>query len=324
MRMQGLHAVIGTAVALSFATSAAFGQSYPWKPIRLVIPVTPGGGVDAVARTVGQKLTAAFNQQVVVDNRPGAGGSVASDIVAKSVPDGHTLAIVTASHVTNASLYKKLPYDPIRDFAPISLLSVQPYLLVVNVSAPISNLKEFVAFARGKQGGISYASAGSGLLGHLSMELFRSLAGFEGVHVPYKGGAPALVDVMGGRVDAFFSTITSALPHVRSGRVRAVAVSSAKRHPQVADVPTIVESGYPGYDVLSWYALLAPAGTPKPVIARLHGETVKLLTSSEVKERMAADGAEPVSSTPQELAAYLNSEMVRWAKVIRQSGASAE
>jgi tripartite-type tricarboxylate transporter receptor subunit TctC len=289
-----------------------------------VIPVTPGGGVDAVARTVGQKLTAAFNHQIVVDNRPGAGGSVASDIVAKSVPDGHTLAIVTASHVTNASLYKKLPYDPIRDFAPITLLSVQPYLLVVNSSTPISNLKEFVTFAKGKQGGIAYASAGSGLLGHLNMELFKSLAGFEGVHVPYKGGAPALVDVMGGRVDAFFSTITSALPHVRSGRVRAVAVSSAKRHAQVPDVPTIAESGYPGYDVLSWYALLAPAGTPKSVIARLHGETVKLLTSSEVKERMAADGAEPVSSTPQELAAYLNSEMARWAKVIRQSGANSE
>jgi tripartite-type tricarboxylate transporter receptor subunit TctC len=201
---------------------------------------------------------------------------------------------------------------------------VQPYLLVVNSSTPISNLKEFVTFAKGKQGGIAYASAGSGLLGHLNMELFKSLAGFEGVHVPYKGGAPALVDVMGGRVDAFFSTITSALPHVRSGRVRAVAVSSAKRHAQVPDVPTIAESGYPGYDVLSWYALLAPAGTPKSVIARLHGETVKLLTSSEVKERMAADGAEPVSSTPQELAAYLNSEMARWAKVIRQSGANAE
>jgi tripartite-type tricarboxylate transporter receptor subunit TctC len=324
MHKPGVWAAIAASFAVLLMTNTAVAQSYPWKPIRLVIPVTPGGGVDAVARLVGQKLTAAFNQQVVVDNRPGAGGTVASDIVAKAVPDGHTLAIVTASHVTNASLYKRLPYDPVRDFTPITLLSVQPYLLVVNASTPVRNVKEFVAFAKAKPGGIAYASAGTGLLGHLSMEFFRSQAGFEGVHVPYKGGAPALVDVMGGRVDAFFSTITSALPHVRSGRVRALAVSSAKRHVQLPDVPTIAESGFPGFDVLSWYALLAPAGTPRPVVLRLHGETVQILGTNEVKERMAADGAEPLSSTPQELAAYLKSEMARWAKVIRQSGATAE
>ena len=320
-----LAAAIAATVAFTVTQSGEVrAQTYPTKPIRLVIPVTPGGGVDAVARLMAQKMTVAFNQQVVVDNRPGGGGIVASEIVAKGVPDGHTLAIVTASHVTNVSLHKKLSYDPIKDFAPITQLSVQPYLLVVNPAVPVKDVKEFVSFAQKKQGGITYASAGTGLLGHLNMELFKSLAKFDGVHVPYKGAAPALVDVISGRVDAFFSTITSALPHVRSGKVRALAVSSIKRHPQVPDVPTIAENGYPGYDVISWYALLAPAGTPRPVVAKLHEEMVKILKSPDVKERMAADGSEPVSSTPQELSAFLKAETSRWAKVIRASGATAE
>jgi tripartite-type tricarboxylate transporter receptor subunit TctC len=318
-------AALASAVAmLGAAASAPYAQTFPTKSIRIVLPVTPGGGVDAVGRLLGQKLTTALGQTVVIENRPGAGGNIAADIVAKAVPDGHTLAIVTASHATNPSLYKKLSYDPIRDFAPVTQLSVQPYLLVVSPTLPAKDVKELIALARTKQGGISYASAGAGLLGHLSMELLRSTAKFEGTHIPYKGAAPALVDVMGGRVDAFFSTITSALPQVRSGKVRALAVTSAKRHPQVPDVPTVAEQGYRGFEVISWYALLAPAGTPKPVVALLNRETVKILKTAEVKDRMAADGAEPVSSTPEELAAYIRSEMTRWAKVIRESGATAE
>lgn len=318
--------IVATVVAASLAPTfvGAAEPAYPTRPIRILIPVTPGGGVDAVGRLLAHKLTGVFNQQVIVDNRPGAGGNLASDIAAKANPDGHTLVVVTAAHVTNPSLYKKLPYDPVKDFAPITKLSIQPYILVLSPNVPSKDLKEFVAFAKGKPGGISYASAGTGLLGHLSMELFKSVARFEGQHIPYKGASPALIDLLGGRVDAFFSTITSGLPQVKAGKLRAVATTGARRSPQLPDLPTVAEQGYPGYEVISWYALLAAAGTPPAVVKRLNDETVKILKTPEVKQHMATDGAEPDWSTPEELSAYIKSEIQRWAKVIKESGASAE
>ena len=319
----GIFAAACMVLAFDTASGAA-SENYPAKPIRILLPATPGGGVDAVGRLLGHKLAEAFRQQVVVDNRAGAGGNIAAEIVASAAPDGYTLLLVTASHATNPSLYKKLSYDPLRDFAPITQLSTQPYLLVVNPALPIKDVRELIAYAKARPGGINYASAGTGLLGHLNMELLKSLGKFDGAHIAYKGGSPALIDVIGGRVDAFFSTITGALPLARGGKVRAIAVTSARRHAQVPEIPTVAEQGFPGYEVISWYALLAPARTPKPVIARLHQEAVKILKTPEVKEHMAADGAEPVSTTPEELTAYIKAEMSRWAKVIRESGATAQ
>ena len=296
---------------------------YPVKPIRFVLPVSPGGGVDAVGRLVGQELTNALKQQVIVDHRPGGGGNLAAEIVANATPDGYTLLLNAANHAINPSLYKNLSYDPVRDFSSVSKLSDQPYLFVLGSGVPAKDVKEFVALAKSKQGSMTYASVGAGLLSHLSMELLKHIAKFEAVHVPYKGAAPAFLDVLAGRVDAFFPTITSGLPHVKSGRVRAIAVTSAKRASIVPEVPTLAEQGYPGYEVLSWYALFAPAKTSPQVIKTLNTEVVKLLASQVVAERMAANGVEPVSSTPAELTAYVKSEKEKWEKVIKQSGITA-
>lgn len=304
-----------------FAISAE--QVYPTKPIRVVLPVSPGGGVDAVGRLVGQELTAALKQQVIIDHRPGGGGNISAEIVANATPDGYTLLLNAANHAINPSLYKNLSYDPVKDFSSVSKLSVQPYLFVVASNIPAKDVKEFVALAKSKQGTMTYASVGAGLLSHLSMELLKHIAKFEAVHVPYKGAAPAFVDVLAGRVNAFFPTITSGLPHVKSGRVRAIAVTSAKRASILPEVQALAEQGYPEYEVLSWYALFAPAKTPQHVIKILNTEVVKLLKLPSVVERMAGNGVDPVSSTPAELTAYVKSEKEKWAKVIQQSGITA-
>lgn len=308
----------------TWSTNALAAQAYPLRPVRIVLPVSPGGGVDAVGRLVAQELSAVLNQPVIVDHRPGAGGNISAQLVAKATPDGHTLLLAAANHAINPSLYKDLGYDPIKDFAPITKLSVQPYLFVIAAQVPAKDVKEFIAFARTRQGGVTYASVGAGLLSHLSMELLRSMAKFEAVHVAYKGAAPALVDMLAGRVDAFFPTITSSLPHVKSGKLRAIAVTSARRVALLPDVGTVAEQGFPGYEVISWYALLAPAGTPAHVVGLLNTQLVKILRSSEVRARMAATGAEPESSTPKELEAYIVREASRWAKVIKEAGITAQ
>ena len=306
------------------AVSCAWGQGYPGKAIRIVLPVTPGGGTDIIGRMVAQKLSAACGQQVVIDNRGGAGGNIAAEIVAKSPADGYTLIIVTASHATNPSLYKKMNYDPVRDFAPITQLTTQAYIFVVHPSVPVKTIREFIALSKSKKGGLTYASSGAGLLGHLGMELLKSLGKFEGIHVPYKGAGPAMVDAVAGQVDAFVPTMISGLPQVKSGRVRAIAVTSLKRSSLLPEVPTVAEQGFPGYEVNGWYGLLAPTGTPKEVVGYLHSEVGKILNLPDVKERMAGDGADPVGNTPQEFDTYIRSEMVKWDKVVKQSGASAE
>jgi len=316
-------AFFAAALTLGFTASAA-AQSFPSKPVRIVVGLAPGGGTDIITRLVGQKLGAAINQQVIVDNRPGAGGNIAAELVARAAPDGYTLIVVTASHAVNPAIYKKMAYDPIKDFSPITQLTTQPYIFVVHPSAPIKSVKDWIALSKQRKGGLTYASSGAGLLGHLAMELLKDLGKFESVHIPYKGASPALIDTISGQVDGFFPTIISGLPQVKSGKLRAIAVTTAKRSSLLPNVPTVAEQGFPGYEVSGWYGLLAPAGVPKNVIGFLNAETVKVLKLPEVKDRMAGDGAEPVGNTPEQFAAYLRSETSKWAAIVKRAGVNAQ
>jgi tripartite-type tricarboxylate transporter receptor subunit TctC len=311
-------------LAVAFAVAMAHAQGYPTKPIRLVLPVAPGGGADTIARTVGQKVGAAIGQQFVIDNRGGAGGNIAAEIVAKSPPDGHTLGMVLSSHTINVSLYKKISYDPVKDFAPVSLLASSPFLFVVHPSLPVRNVKEFIALSRKTRGGLSYASSGSGLLAHLAMELLKSQGNFEATHIPHRGTGPAMMDTVAGHVAANFPTMISGLQNVKAGRLKALAVTSRQRSTLLPDVPTVAEQGFADYEVNGWYGWLAPAGTPQKVIALLHEEAARAIRASDVRERLIADGAVPVGSTPEEFARFIQSEIVIWAKVVKQSGAVAE
>jgi tripartite-type tricarboxylate transporter receptor subunit TctC len=303
--------------------SVAAQSVYPDHSIRLILPVTPGGGTDIVARLVGQKLSAALGQPVIVENHGGAGGNIAEAMVAHAKPDGYMLMVVTASHATNPSLFKNLPFDPLKDFAPIIQLTSQSYLFVVNPSVPATTVKQFVEYAQ-KNKGITFASSGTGMLSHLGMEQLKLMAHFEGLHVPYQGAGPALVATMAGQTQTFLPTVVSGLPFVRQGKLRVLAVTGAKRLALLPDVPTIAESGYPGYDVSGWYGMLTTAGTPKAVIDKLHDETVKVLNLPDVKAKIAADGAEPVGNTTAEFDAYLRSEVIKWGKVVKASGAHVE
>jgi tripartite-type tricarboxylate transporter receptor subunit TctC len=320
-----LARVVGAlALGVSFS-GLAQSQSYPSKPIRIVVPAPPGGGTDTVARIVGNKLSSATGQPVVIDNRSGASGNIAGQIVAKANPDGYTLYTIFGSHVTNPSLFKDIGYDPIKDFSAITRLTGLPYLLVIHPALPIKNVKDLIAVAKSTKGGLSYASAGTGLLGHLSMELLKDVAGFDAVHVPYKGGAPATLDVVAGRVCCFFASAPSALPHVKSGRVRVIGVSTKERSHLVPDVPTVAEQGFPSFDVVSWYGMLSPANTPKPVVDYLYKEITTLLKSDDTIKSLAAVGASPApSSSPAEFASYLQAEINLWARVIKRAGITAQ
>ena len=303
---------------------AALAQAYPTKPIRVLVPAPPGGGTDTVARIVSQKLAAAVSQPVVIDNRAGGSGVIAARTAAKATPDGHTLYVPFASHVTNASLVKDLGYDPIRDYEAITRLTGLPYLLIVNPSLPAANLKELMALAKSTKGGLNYASAGAGLTGHLAMELLKDLGDFEAVHVAYKGGAAATIDVASGRVCCFFASAPAALPQVKAGRVRVIAVSTKERSSLVPDVPTVAEQGFPGYDVVSWYGLLAPAGTPKSVVGFLHKHVVDILRMEDTTRQLNAVGATPApSATPADFRSYLEQELKTWARVIKRAGITA-
>ena len=322
MKLQSRHVAI--ALAATFAIAPAAAQNFPAKPVRFVVGLAPGGGTDIVARMVGQKLSQNINQQVIVDNRPGASGNIAAELVARGAPDGYTLLVTTASHVINPALYKKLNYDPIKDFAPVTQLTAQPYIFVVHPTMPAKNVKEFVGLAKSRKDGLTYASSGSGLLGHLAMELLKSESNFSATHIPYKGAAPALMATISGEVDAFFPTIISGTPQVKNGKLRAIAVTTKERSPLLPNVPTVAEQGFPGYEVSGWYGLLAPAGVPKDVLAYLNAETVKVLRDGEVKQRMSNEGAVPVGSTPEQFASYMRSEAQKWAKVVKLSGATAD
>lgn len=301
--------------------SAAGAQSYPAKPIRLIVPTTPGGSVDTLARTIGPKLTERWGQQIVVDNRPGAGGAIAGDLAAKAPPDGYLLMLGTiASLATNVSLQKKLPYDPLRDFAPVTLAATQNLMLLVHPSVPAKTVKELVRFAKSQPGKLSFASAGSGTGSHLSGELFKQIAGVDMLHIPYKGVAPAMVDVISGQVAINFPSILSALPHVRSGRARALAVTGAKRTRAAPELPTMQEAGMKNYESMTWYGIVAPAGTPQDIVTKLSVEVAAILKHPETFERLSKDGADPVGSTPQEFGRFMQSEIEKWRKVIRAAG----
>lgn len=303
---------------------AVHAQKFPAKPLRFVVGLAPGGGTDIVARLVGNKLSADVGQQVMVDNRPGASGNIAAELVARASPDGYTLVVVTASHAINPSLFSKMSYDPIKDFAAVTQLTAQPYLFVVNPSVPAKSVKEFIALAKKRKDGMNYASSGAGLLGHLGMELLKLQGGFQATHVPYKGASPALTDTITGQVDAFFPTIISGLPQVKSGRVRAIGVTTLKRSPLLPELPTVAEQGFPNYEVSGWYGALAPAGTPKDIVSFLQAAIAKALHSPDIKQRLASQGAEGIGNTPEEFDAYVKSEKEKWAKVVERVGARVD
>jgi tripartite-type tricarboxylate transporter receptor subunit TctC len=312
-------------VSCACLAASADAQPYPNKPIRLISPYAPGGGSDTLARIIGQWLTASWGQPVVIENRPGAGGSIGAEVAAKAQPDGYTVLVTPSAVLTiNPHLYSRLAYSPLRDFAPITAASNSPYLLVVHPSIPVTNVKELIAFARAKPGQLNYSSAGNGSSAHLSGVLFAGMAGVTLVHIPYKGAAPGTIALLAGDVQLRFSSVVPALPHVRTGKLRALGISSAKRYTPLPDTPTIAESGLPGYAVESFYAVVAPARTPQAVIAKLNAEMVRNLRSDDVKARMAADGAEAIGTTPEELAKWIRDDLARWAQPVKDSGARVD
>jgi tripartite-type tricarboxylate transporter receptor subunit TctC len=304
--------------------SAAYAQNYPSRPLRLVVPAPPGGGTDILGRIVGQKLTDILRQQIIIDNRSGASGMIGSEIVARADPDGHTLLISFTTHVTNPSLYPKMPYDTVRDFAPVAMVGVIPSVLVVHPSVPSPSVRDFIAYAKERPGKLNYGSAGSGSATHLSAVLFNVMTGTRMVHVPYKGAAPALTDLLAGQLSLMFGNMASALPHVRGGKLRALAVTSARRSAAAPELPTMAESGLPGYEATAWFALFAPARTPATIVGKLNAEVNALLNLPDVKERMLGLGADAIPMTPHELGAYVVAEIVKWGKLIKASGAKAD
>ena len=311
------------AVATACMVHTALAQSYPSKPIRLLVPFAPGGGSDVIARIAGQKLTEATGQQVIVENRPGAGGTLAAELGAKAAPDGYTLTLIAPSYTVGPSLYK-LSFDAANDLTAIIQLSQGAFLLAVHPSLPVKNVKELVALATARPGEMSYASAGAGSGIHLAMELFLDMAGIRIVHVPYKGNGPALTDTIAGNVQMLWGSAPSTLPHVKSGRLRAIAVSTAQRSPAAPEIPTVAEAGFKGYDVALWHGLIGPKGIPAAVVTRLNGELNKALKTKEMADRLAADGVVPAGGTPEHFAAIIRRDIETWSKVIRKAGVKAD
>ena len=300
-------------------------QTYPSKPIRLIVPFSPGGGVDFTARVVGQKLGEAYGQPVVADNRAGAAGVIGTELVAKAAPDGYTLLLGSAGPLAILpGVSARLPYDPVRDFAPITLVSSMPFVLVVHPSLAVRSVQDLIALARAKPGQLNYASPGSGSTTHLATELFKALAKVDIVHVPYKGVAPAMSDLLAGQVQLTVANIISALPYAKTGRMRGLAVTSARRVSAIPGIPTVGESGVPGYEVTSWNGWLAPAATPPEIIAKLNAELVKAAKAADIAERMATDGGEPLGTTPEQFRQHLIGEIARWRKVVQVAGISVE
>jgi tripartite-type tricarboxylate transporter receptor subunit TctC len=319
-----LFAQLLLAIAVTAAVPGAGAQTFPSKPVRLVVGFTPGGGVDINARLLAPKLSEYFGQQVIVDNRPGAGTNIANELVAKSVPDGYTLLVNTAAVAINMSLYKKLPFDTLRDFAPISIFSMSPNILVVHPSVPVKNVKDLVALARSKPGVLNFSSAGSGTTQHLSGELFKLRTRTSIVHVPYKGSAPSLTALIGGEVEMTFANIPAIFQHVRAGRLRPLASTGLKRAELMPEVPTMKEAGINGVEVVVWYGVLAPANTPRDVISTLSNAIVKATRSADIKQRLLDQGAEPVGNTPDAFAKQLREEVATWAEVVKVSGAKVD
>ena len=313
------------ALGLACVVSLASAQSWPSKPIRFVVPYPPGGPLDTVARLLGQKVSEGVKQPVVVDNKPGAGGNIGADTVAKSPPDGYTILMgAVATHAINPTLYASIPYDAVRDFQPVTQVASTPNVLIVNNSVPVANVREFIAYAKANPGKLNFGSGSTGSAGHLAGELFKAMAGVNMVHVPYKGAAPAMQDLIGGQVQLMFDNFASANTQVKAGKVKALAVTTAKRSALAPDLPTIAESGLAGFDINTWFGIFVPAGTPRDVVERLHAEFTKALATPDVRERLTNLGAEPVGNRPEEFAAYIKSEGEKYARVIKASGAKVD
>jgi tripartite-type tricarboxylate transporter receptor subunit TctC len=315
-------AVVALAAVAAGGTAAA--QTYPSRPVRFIVPYAAGGGVDIVTRTLAQKLAELFNQSVVVDNRPGASTNIGSEAVAKAAPDGYTLLMGSPANAVNGSLFARLPYDTLRDFAPVSLIGYGPLVLVVHPSLPARSVKDLLALCKSRPGQLSYASGGNGSSQHLAGEMLKVVTKIDIIHVPYKGAAPALVDLIGGQTAFMFNNTLEVLPYVKAARLRPLAVASAKRAAVLPEVPTFAESGLPGFEATVWWGVLAPAATPREVVARLNAEIVRALRAPEVKERFTGLGAETVGSTPEHFGDFLKTETVKWAKVIKASGIRAD
>lgn len=321
MRLTGLQ--YSTAALLLASHAPVFAQAYPTKPIRLIVPSAPGGGTDFSARLIGSKLTEAWGQTVVIDNRTGASGNIGAELAAKSVPDGHTLIIPITSFPVNPGLYSKLPFNTEKDFAPIVLVASAPLLLVVNPAVPAKSVGELVSLAKSRPGQLNYANSGSGTTAHLAGELFKRMAGVDIVSIAYKGGGPAVVDLIAGSVQIYFSTIPAALQQVKANRLRALAVTSSTRVNEIPDIPTVAESGLPGFQVIGWFGLFAPAGTPRPIVQKLNAEIVKVLKAPENRDRLSAHGLIPGGGTPEDLGRFLSEEIARWRKLIQEAGIKA-
>ncbi|MEP7330414.1 MAG: tripartite tricarboxylate transporter substrate binding protein [Betaproteobacteria bacterium] len=306
--------------------SALLAQtSYPSKPIRLVVPFPAGGTTDILARAAAQKLTVSTGQPVVVDNRPGAGGNIGAELVAKAAPDGYTLLMGTVgTHAINPSLYARMPYDHQRDFAPVILVAGVPNVLVINPAVPANSVQELIAYGKANPGKLNFASSGSGTSIHLAGELFKTMSGVQMTHIPYKGSSPAIADLLRGQVQIMFDNLPSALPQIKAGKLKALAVTSAQRAPALPDVPTIAEAGLPGFEATSWFGILAPAGTPKDVIAKLNTEVAKWLATPEARDKLAAQGANAAGTSPEDFARHIAAETIKWQKVVKESGAKVD
>jgi tripartite-type tricarboxylate transporter receptor subunit TctC len=310
--------------ALVCLSATAGAQDYPAKSVRMIVPFSAGGGTDLIARVVAQKLTESLGATFYVDNRPGAGGTLGTAIVAKSPPDGYNLVVVSSSHGINPSVYKSLPYDTQRDLAPVSLLMSGPALLVTHPSVPARTVKELIALARAKPGALNYGSGGNGSAAHLATEYFKYLTKTNIVHVPYRGTSPAITDLLAGNISTIITGVPAQVGFIKAGRLRPLGVATAKRLPLFPELPTIAEAGVKGYEATQWYGVLAPAGTPRPVVDKLHGAIVKALQGADVRERLASEAGEPVGNTPEEFHAFIKAEIARWAPVIKASGAKPE
>ncbi len=311
------------ALLLALFTAVAAAQSYPTKPVRLIIPFPPGGSNDVVGRMIAFQLAERLGRQVVADNQGGAGGIIGTDAAAKAAPDGHTLLLISVAYAFGASMYK-LPYDPATAFAPVALLGTGPVVLAVTAKLPVNSLKELIALAREKPGELNYASAGVGSFQHLASSLFKLQSGLDIVHIPFKGGGPAMMDVIAGNTQIAIGSLIQTLPHIRSGRLKPLGVGSAARVPALPDVPTISEAGVPGYEATNWWGIVAPAGTPRPVIERLHRELSVILASAETKKRFESEGGEAAQMTPEEFGRFIAAEMMKWARVVKEAGIRAE
>jgi tripartite-type tricarboxylate transporter receptor subunit TctC len=303
----------------------AFAQAFPTKPVRLVVPFPPGGPLDAVGRAIADKLTQAWGQSVVIDNRPGAGGNIGADLVAKSPPDGYTVVMgALSTHAVNPSLYPKMPYDAVKDFAPITLVAITPNVLVVNPALPVNSVKELIAYAKANPGKLSFGSGSNGSAGHLAGELFKVDTGADIVHIPYKGGAPAMQALLSGDTQLMFDNLANSMPQVKAGKLKALAVTTGERSALVPDLPTMAEAGVPGFDIATWFGLMAPAGTPAGIVAKWNADVTKILNSPDMRERLTAQGAEAAPTTPAEFAAFIQAELSKYARIVKTSGAKVD